>query len=305
MGDFIKELTIIDFLGMLVPGSLLVLLFSYDFNVKNIWCGYFEQNPTADTIILLIVGYLVGMVLHEIGDLFEKVIWKTNIFSPRYYAAKKVFGKSSETTSYTLLGTHTFPIRSKAQSTVLLWITSALSCAVLVIFFMMLFALPIYLQLGSHWIVLFSLFIFAGLLSWSYFIVIKTADNNIIDILIHNAAIQTIIYGKGTASKRQIFDGFYCVMRNLLLAVGIVNSYALAFSETSNGDSLAYKIESFYHGKEKLLIYSVIVCFMAARCYHSAYLKYKYGYEDFLYLIKCKKEASQQTKSTEQKGNTG
>ena len=56
MGDFIKELTIIDFLGMMVPGSLLLLLLNEDLGIRNIWSGYFGQNAAADTSILLVTG---------------------------------------------------------------------------------------------------------------------------------------------------------------------------------------------------------------------------------------------------------
>ena len=41
MGDYIKELTTIDFLGILVPGSFLLLLFSLDYPVRDIWRFYF------------------------------------------------------------------------------------------------------------------------------------------------------------------------------------------------------------------------------------------------------------------------
>lgn len=91
MGDFIKELTIIDFLGMIVPGGMLVLLFSKDYELQNIWRDYFENDMVANTIILLIAGYLIGMLIHELGDVLEKQIWKMNRLNPRYYAAKEVF----------------------------------------------------------------------------------------------------------------------------------------------------------------------------------------------------------------------
>ena len=90
MGNFVKELTIIDFLGMIVPGSLLVLLFNRDYELQSIWSDYFENDMAANTIILLIAGYLIGMLIHELGDVLEKQIWKTNWFNPRYYAAREV-----------------------------------------------------------------------------------------------------------------------------------------------------------------------------------------------------------------------
>ena len=74
MGDYIKELTIIDFLGILVPGSFLLLLFSLDYLVRDIWCFYFEKGAVADTVICLIAGYLIGLLRLELGDLVEKLI---------------------------------------------------------------------------------------------------------------------------------------------------------------------------------------------------------------------------------------
>lgn len=44
MGDFIKELNIIDFLGILLPGSLLILVLSYDYSGAVIGMDILSPN---------------------------------------------------------------------------------------------------------------------------------------------------------------------------------------------------------------------------------------------------------------------
>ena len=44
MGDYIKELTIIDFLGMLVPGSVVIFILSMDYNIENFWNSVFGSE---------------------------------------------------------------------------------------------------------------------------------------------------------------------------------------------------------------------------------------------------------------------
>lgn len=76
---------------MIVPGSLLIVLFTKDYELQSIWGDYFGNDTVANTIILLIAGYLIGMLIHELGDLLEKQLWKMSRLNPRYYAAKEVF----------------------------------------------------------------------------------------------------------------------------------------------------------------------------------------------------------------------
>lgn len=326
MGDFIKELTIIDFLGMMVPGSLLLLLLNDDLGIHNIWSGYFGQNAAADTIILLVAGYLVGMVLHEIGDILEKAIWATNVLNPRYYAARKVFGNKEF--SYRLLKNSNFTDEEGSDDASSKWFNTEWvewgkvewgkaigSCFALTLFIFVIAFLPLNLRFGScNGILLFLLF-FGGLLFGSYFFQKSLEQNNkdkgkgskssedtgrINSILDQNAAIQTLIYGKGTAPKRQIFDGFYCVMRNLLLVLGIVNSYARAFQTSA----LSSMINSLYETPEHLILYYLVILFMAVRCVHYAYLKYKYGYEDFLHLRQEPSEAPSKEKEEIKSGKS-
>lgn len=93
MSDYIKELNIVDFLGIIVPGSILVLLLSGDnANLLLLWASYFgtDASPIVRGIFLVIAGYLAGMILHEIGDLAEKGVWCFTQLDPKAYAINAV-----------------------------------------------------------------------------------------------------------------------------------------------------------------------------------------------------------------------
>lgn len=314
MGDFIKELTIIDFLGMIVPGGMLVLLFSKDYELQNIWRDYFENDMVANTIILLIAGYLIGMLIHELGDILEKQIWKMNRLNPRYYAAKEVFLNVGE--KYKCLdSTEWQAFKNKCEKNaedkqennaegkrkrkrILLSVIS------LWIFCLALLFLPFLLKMikkGENiGTIILILLIVVAIYAWavSGLIPTKKEDAEIIGYLKQNAAIQTEIFGKATAAKRQIFDGFYCVMRNFLIVIGITNVYSVVMMISGETSNLLSEVDTFYQDGAKIFIYYIVVVGMLHRCWHYAFLKYKYTYEDYLYILKQKeKKPSSNNKS--------
>lgn len=98
MKDYIKELNIIDFLGITVPGTLLVLLITGDNTALLLWHDYFGSDATVWVrgTFLLIAGYLAGMLLHEIGDCLEKGTWCFHPLDPKAYAANAVGAQKIE-----------------------------------------------------------------------------------------------------------------------------------------------------------------------------------------------------------------
>lgn len=93
MSDYVKDLNIVDFLGIIVPGSILVLLLAGDnADLLLLWTSYFgaDASPLVRGIFLAIAGYLAGMILHEIGDLAEKGVWCFTRFDPKAYAINAV-----------------------------------------------------------------------------------------------------------------------------------------------------------------------------------------------------------------------
>lgn len=338
MENSVKELTIIDFLGMIVPGSLLVLLFHKDYEVQSIWNDYFGNDTVANTIILLVAGYLIGMLIHEWGDILEKAVWKLNLLNPRYCAAKRVFSNVNST--YRTLNSASWEDFHKAcveenpsvnkeeghstqecQSATetpggekncqnrtsgscmdwnkfpfALWPAIALGS-----FCNAIFVFPISAIWGTRQgktistcvVVMVTLVVFVialGVAVCSSFW--EKGNGNEAIYVSHNASIQTEVFGKGTAAKRQLFDGFYCVMRNLLMVIGITNVYALFMLVSGDPSPLTEAAAQFYQDGTQTILYGIVVMGMLYRCWHYAYLKYKYSYEDYLCLLQQKGEKS-------------
>ena len=87
MGDFIKELNIIDFLGLLLPGSFLLLMVNYTQTHKLTGLEF----TAADIIFLIVGGYVVGSLLHDVWEFIELNIWKKILrYNPQILAAKDV-----------------------------------------------------------------------------------------------------------------------------------------------------------------------------------------------------------------------
>ena len=290
MGDYIKELTIIDFLGILVPGSFLLLLFSLDYPVRDIWCFYFEEGSFADTVIFLIAGYLLGMLLHELGDLFEKLIWACPWFNPRYHAAKTVFVATGVTLPFQFPARDIPGSEAKKQLARISWqyalpgIGSFMLLASLLIF-------PLLFQSGNIELIC-AYFLIGAVALLPILCGIKARQNNdhekAMEYVAQNAYIQTVIYGKASAAKRQMFDGFYCMMRNLLLVMGISNTYAFFCTESPRFSQV---VANIYGNPILLSSYFAIVLLALLRCCHYAYLKYKYAYEDYLYVLSAQAQA--------------
>ena len=78
MGDFIKDLNIIDFLGMLLPGAFVALCLSIQhpgaWQILETAIGC-ELGLSLRITVVLVVGYVIGMLLHELGDRMEKCLW--------------------------------------------------------------------------------------------------------------------------------------------------------------------------------------------------------------------------------------
>lgn len=295
MGDFIKELTIIDFLGMIVPGGMLVLLFNKDYELQSIWSDYFENDMAANTIILLIAGYLIGMLVHELGDILEKQIWKMDRLNPRYYAAKEVFLNVGE--KYKCLDSTEWEAfknkcekdgggKQERKQMLLSVVSLGVLCFALLFLPFLLTMIKKGENVGTIILILFAV---VAIYAWIAICLITTKKNDdpeITGYLKQNASIQTEVFGKGTAAKRQIFDGFYCVMRNFLIVIGITNVYSVVMMILGKASNLLSVVDTFYQDWVQIFIYCIVVVGMLHRCWHYACLKYKYTYEDYLSILK-------------------
>jgi hypothetical protein len=89
----LKKINMIDILGMCIPGGLLLLLLEQDIHCFEGLKTYFGLEP--DNFIWIVIflcgSYGVGMLLHELGSMAEKLLWKNPLFNPRVYAAVSTF----------------------------------------------------------------------------------------------------------------------------------------------------------------------------------------------------------------------
>lgn len=310
MTDVIKELNIIDFLGIIVPGCILVLLITGDHTALLLWRDYFGPEATAFIrgLFLLIAGYLAGMVLHEIGDLIEKGMWCLHALDPKAYAANAVGAEAIEEAmvSAGILG------EDRAEQTcdcvIPPRIKGALGCVgmLAVLFFSsvgfcmaMSASLRICAPSGDASVgwrtysgVSVMLALCVGIVA-AVAIAFKRRSRNvwkdIQNVCVLNPQIQTYLANHGTHSKQTMFDSFRHVMRNLLIAIAITNACSIWHPVDVYRDIAGYFLRQANMQRDFFwlcLWFSLVVMVMFIRYNHFAFLRYKYGFEIFLEKVK-------------------
>lgn len=289
MGDFIKELNVIDFLGMLLPGSTLLLILGFDYPLSSIVDGYFgaDSNGVFKGIVLMVAGYVMGMLIHEFGDLLEIMIWRIPKIDPKTYAAKVFNGKVQIINSLKAEQTH-------EETGCFYQILSLISVIIaLIVLLMPLSGGFLYIESNNIIFKLFSQYLCGFLLIVIVLVVlmskkIKNSEyNNYVNIVRNsNSYIQIAISNYGNVQKRKIFDGFHVMMRNLLIVFFLLQSHIYFCIINEDRLSKASKLLALYknvlqNDAYKLVVGAIIVM-MAIRCYHYAYLKYKYSFEDYI-----------------------
>lgn len=318
MGDFIKELTVIDFLGILFPGAAFLLLINY--SVVGQMTGL--EFTAADTVLLLAGGYLLGSLVHEVGDLLEKFLWQFPGFDPKVYAARKVnldaanTKRSLEEVVKDYVGCKSNPKSTMKEGQVFFqgFVLGGLLYLIVPVF-------DICWGFGLCWSALWGA---ASLLfnEWGQESKRKNigsqGDKNLNDgqpapdpsvkaqngesksshvlfdydwIQSINPMIQTKMVNKENYNKRVLFDGFHAMMRNLCLMVALLNLY-------SRGVGTNPILITFIGRHTKLneqsciVMATVLILLMMVRYAHYSYLKYKYSYENFINWCVEQKKAS-------------
>lgn len=313
MGDFIKELDIVDFLGMLLPGSFLILLFSMDYPVDMFFMNYFGKNidGAIKAVLLIVTGYFAGMLIHEVGDMLERIVYRTKYFNPKFYAAKVVgYKKIEEALSNS--GYNKFSDTSFTQWKNKKRLKSFLSLLVWVVIFSFAFAVcfisPENSQMFFQYMIIFlavtmlAVLIFTKIFNKLYSGSVPCSDSIHEGILEMNSTLQCIMFDKGTMSKRRVFDGFHVMMRNIVLVIAVIQLYVY-FVRLESGQLYNF-LNMIYNSSWMRISVFVLIVLMMIRWFHYVYLKYKYLYEDFLmYTEEIKKKAAAST--AESSGNSG
>lgn len=320
MGDFIKELTVIDILGILFPGAAFLLLINYSVTEQMTGLTF----TASDTVLLLAGGYLLGSLVHEAGDLLEKFLWQFPGFDPKVYAARNVNLETVQAKN-SLEEVVNNPFGRK----------STLECSMKEgqVFFhgfilggLLYLILPVFeicWNYGLCWSTLWgAVSLFFN--EWGQKSIRKNneeqdkknRDNKPSEsssqdnkesqnmksdpsrslfyyswIQLANPIIQTRIVNRENYNKRVLFDGFHAMMRNLCLMVALLNLYG-------RGAGIDPILLTFIGSYTKLsewsctVVAAALILLMMVRYAHYSYLKYKYSYENFINWCEERENAS-------------
>lgn len=304
MKDFFKELNIIDILGIGVPGCLLVLLLGGDQTGNLLWMSQFNNNTLAFAVALIVAGSLAGMLLQELGDLIEKGLWMFESLDPRIYAAHAV---NKEDLDMDDLKKHVYPSCAN-NTTDLIKKLCAVAAIVTVVCASALIPCAMWksaeVTIGNAhvhipaWFGILPLLI-GGIAAHFFKPGLPentTAQwNDLVTIRNANPYIQSRLVRRGNTSKRNLFDGWRFVMRNLVLVLAITNLVSLwkpldlyrmvAKTMVGTGGDMTGNLFLF------TFFASCVIVLMLVRYYHYAFLRYKYSLENFMRLDDEKAES--------------
>ena len=291
MGDYIKDLTIIDYLGIAVPGCILVLMISGNNEELYFWGNYFGPDASAfvKCVFLLISGYLAGMLLHEIGDVLEKGVWSISVLDPKAYAAsvvgaEKIF-QAARKVGMDISEEGAPPLKCiggvLGSLTVLFFATTGM-CLV-----MDMVSGEVNIGRCAYISTILLLGVCIGLCAiLGYRLKKKMRSNeNIVRVRQLNSKIQTYISYYVKNGKLSIFDSFRHVMRNTIICIAVVNVYSLwrpVDLYVGIGTALASEGNAEINVLWVSLWFSAFIYVAFIRYCHYAFLRYKYGFEYFI-----------------------
>lgn len=296
MGDIVKEFNMIDFLGMLLPGSILMLLFGEELGLWYMLKDFFGNENCIGTItaVIIIGGYAIGMLLHEMGDLLEKILWINPLANPRSYAAisTRLYVQYE---NFENRGKEIERFRDK-KNRVIAKISAILGTSFIV--WLMCLTFPNYklvlILLGFVAIVLSIIapYIIRFLITILGIEMVESAYKNTPEYILQAICkddtflMYTVANNKAAKNdiksnisrKLNLFDGFRTMARNIFIAFCILQIY----SNHSNSIISNY-ISTIHNSQTYLHLLHLILLVLLLRYWHFSYLKYKYCYEELIY----------------------
>lgn len=291
MGDFIKDLNIIDFLGMLLPGAFVALCLSIQhpgaWQILETAIGC-ELSLSLRITVVLVVGYVIGMLLHELGDRLEKCLWLVPVLNPRLYAARttKLWKQEAEQVNATVkwdqAGSHKF--RDTVELAWKEWkmcvFSPLLAAAVIAVLLMAAHMLPL------GWGAILAIALGAVLCAANVYMLRDRFQVDAGGEGYTIKAMRRVLGGdaeyyshakqdKESQRKRNLFDGFRSSARNLFLAFIFLHAYTSA-GEGELGSLIQTQMAKL---PVRCVVYGAMLL-MLIRYWYYSYLKFKYCYED-------------------------
>lgn len=293
MGDIVKEFNMIDLLGLMLPGAFLTIIFGQELGAwATLWDFWGIDNCIGViSVIILVGGYFVGMLLHEIGDLLEKIMWLNPLTNPRMYAAldtglndrynELCNGENAPKDDHRKHPILDYALLCLGPSFVTFFVFSVFpiisDCAVRfwnLVYFVVTYILILIvtLFLKKHWNA-----------QWKTLRGICENDG----YLMYIAAKKRASEGESKNSitrKLDLFEGFRTMVRNIFVALCILLIYAKYFSGMESRDSIITSaVSTIYNSSFLLHVLFFVSAILLLRYWHFSYLKYKYCYEEIVF----------------------
>ena len=286
MSDLLKEFKMTDLLGMMMPGIVVVLLFGWEY---ELWAQMSERTvfPKGDvflSVVVIVAGYAVGMLIHELSDWIEKYMWCDSVIDPRTQAV----------VSSRYLSLRRCNVKLKTDIKIQQDLRAEIVCTGSVF---ALLGVATGIALGFKGYMLSAI---AGLFGYAFLrgvmeyrltrlckqiggdqgqakalALLVRRDNSLLTYRNQAQVYGTEEYERMILRKHDLFDGFRTMARNTLVTVLLLANYGAM----SNGN-IAKLFHNVREDKGFLWLTIVTMILLAVRFYHYTYLRYKYIYED-------------------------
>ena len=310
MKDMVKEFGMVDLLGMIFPGSVLMVLICAECGAWPMIEQFVGSGAmgVVKTAVILFGGYALGMLLHDIGDMAERMLWQIPVFNPKVSVLLANGDAALFFPSPDLPEGGCARPEGSGRFQMIVGVSPAyalMSSLGLAFLFYIEWSLRIrmesfFLTLGSITAIIIILTL-AGRLFWED----KHKDAGLLPYQKIVGVTERVfsqkqteykfrIAGKadGGASKIHLFDGFRAMARNLLVGVFI----AYIWAHFSSG--IFYQMfSSVFSSVFAAVCFYFVLLLLAIRSWRYSFLQYKYIYEDMAYMDERQKEKAESKKA--------
>lgn len=285
MEYLIKKINMIDILGMILPGGLILLLLESDLHMLNYLMTTLgvEADKLLWAVVFLSISYFAGMLLHEAGSLVEKLMWMNPLLNPRVYTAfstgliNKYPGQIAGKKEFDFFTIIQFPFR--ICTTVFAGAVVAIALGIRVKFIDE-------ILLGAGSVVVIAL-----IAQQKIFFNSRLFDRNNRDRM--RAIIQDeqqIRKNSGTteenARKLGLFSGYYSMLRSILMMLFVLQIYVYLQSDTNAGgsNSWLWTLDNTISGSRTLLFWRFsVVLLVVLRYWHYSCSRFLYIYNGYIF----------------------
>lgn len=281
MEYLLKKIHMIDILGMLLPGGLLLLMLESDLHILNhlrtaLWI---EADKLLWLVVFLCLSYFAGMLLHEMGSVIEKILWKNPLLNPRVYvaAATGLMDKYPDRVEEKKLSLRSF-------SLVALRLLCTLALAVTVVVIALGYRKKLWEEIftGS-----FIVFLIALVTQWKCFVDKRFLDKE------SRERMRAIIRDEGkiqknsgtneeNARKLGLFSGYYSMLRSILMVLVVLQIfvYLQPIQNVAGTGSWLGALDSTISESRALLFWRyLVVLFIVLRYWHYSCSRFLYVYK--------------------------